>query len=333
MDSAVWNAAFNGFDVKWFLRDTQNARFLYCRQGEDRESFSFFFWAKPFDRSGWALLALSILTLTLVMKGNWLDVFGALFVRQLASSLDSNKTLILSVAASIVITCGYESIISSHVIIPPPVVVARNLKDLVGSGYKILGFSNKTQTLDIFNILRRENISHSSAGEPPFSPGEPLDRLALLSKGNVTTLATASVEIGLRQHVFDSKFPGLGIQCHYVKETTYPFIFHTTYSGYSARVFHRMLRSFQESGILGMLFKFDSFVTWFPSRLEVAKNKYREEKAAEVSFSLKDPKIISIFIGWGILLSFASITFLAEYFMKSSARFNLVESAVKLFDH
>jgi hypothetical protein len=137
MDFIAWTPTEASSYLNWYLRDRVKFRFLYCREWDDRESFSFFFWTKPFDGWGWALLALSMLGLTLVLKGNWLDVFGALLVRQSASSLDSHKTLILLVAAAIVITCGYESIISSELIVPPPVLVARSLRDLLGSGYRL----------------------------------------------------------------------------------------------------------------------------------------------------------------------------------------------------
>jgi hypothetical protein len=49
-----------------YLRDTSQNRFVYCQRGVERASFSFFFWAVPFDTWGWALVALSLVGLILV---------------------------------------------------------------------------------------------------------------------------------------------------------------------------------------------------------------------------------------------------------------------------
>jgi hypothetical protein len=169
MDTLAWSTNHPSM-IHYYLRDTTKAGFFYCRRSVERESFSFFFWAVPFDAWGWALLALSLIVLTLVSKGDWLDVFGALVVRQSYSTLDKNKTLILLLFAAIVITCVYESIVSSHLIVPPPIIVAQRLKDLVEAGYGILGYDNRGDNTVIFLLLRRENISHSSLNEPPFVP-------------------------------------------------------------------------------------------------------------------------------------------------------------------
>jgi hypothetical protein len=150
-----------------------------------------------------------------------------------------------------------------------------------------------------------------------------------MSRCNITLLAP-STEIDLQQDVIDSLLPRRGLRCHFVKTTTYPVDFLTTYSGYSAQEFHRILLSYQESGILQMFYKFQRFVTLFQRRLRVASKMGREEEA-EVPFRITDPKIISIFIGWGILIISASLVFLAESFMNCLTKLYLVKSAISYF--
>jgi hypothetical protein len=321
--------------MQWYLRDMSIYRFWYCKQTVERQSFSFLFWTKPFDGSGWVLIALSMLGLTLVLKGNWLDVFAALLVRQSAASLDSNKTLILFVVAAIVITCGYESIISSDVIVPLPFREVRNLKDLVDSGYRIIGWSKGINNSTILEVLRRENIPHSSTQEPPFSPGKFTlpESIKLLSKCNVTKLFYYR---DFQDREITAKYMhtlyGNRVKCGFAKETIYEQHATITYSGYSAQGFHHVLLSFQESGILNLLFKYDAFVEFYQKRVQAANEQYRYEKA-EVPFQLNDPKIISIFIGWGFLTLFASLAFLAESLIGCTIKVYLVTAAIKHFSH
>jgi hypothetical protein len=311
-------SSFHPSILQQYPHETQDRRFLYCVRGVERESFSFFFWAVPFDRWGWALLALSLVGLTLVSKGKWLDVFGALIVRQSYSTLDKNKTLVLLLFAAIVITCGYESIISSSLTVPPPIIVVRRLKDLVDSGYGILGYDNLNHTANstVFLLLRRENISHSSVNEPPFVPNSFLDYIGtriLVSKCNGTFAPISGLQnqIDIQQDEMDQLFPGTEIKCHFVKETKWATEITLRYSGYFSTNVQTFVRSFQESGILGMFCRFWDYAHNFQARIRIEKRKYAEERA-EVPFELNDPKIISIFIAWGILLGGASLTFLIE---------------------
>jgi hypothetical protein len=324
------------FRLQHYLRDTTETRFVYCVRGVGRESFSFFFWAVPFDAWGWALLALSLLALTFISKAEWLDVFGALLVRQSYSTLKKNKTLILILFAAIVITCGYESIISSHIIVLPPIIVARRLKDLVDAGYGILGYDGHVDNRTIFLIMRRENISHSSLDEPPFIPNtafiSPENFGILMSNCNATIILEASIHIDIFQYILDGLYPGLGIRCHFVKETRQATEHLITYSGYFPTTFHTFLRSFQESGILEMLYDFSEYAEVLHTRFQIAKKNDAEAKR-EVPFEIRDPKILSIFIAWGGLLLGASLAFLSEslYSIRISLFFILSAIIAELF--
>jgi hypothetical protein len=301
--------------LQFFLRDTFEDRFLYCRRRVERESFSFFFWVVPFDAWGWALLVVSLFGLTLVSKGEWLDVFGALLVRQCYSTLDKKKSLILFIFAAVVVTCGYESIISSYLIVPPPIIVARRLKDLVDAGYAILGWDNRTAHRSIYRILLREKIHHSSVNEPPFIPNtatiNSLQTWRLLSNCNATNLERSTNHIEFYQLIMDRVYPGLGIRCHFVKETRKATEDLITYSGYFSNAVHTFVSSFQESGILDMLYGFEEYARRLQLRIQIAKKNEAEQKA-EIPFEIRDPKILSIFIAWGGLLVGASLAFLIE---------------------
>jgi hypothetical protein len=319
--------------LRGYIRYTTPLRFIYCQKSVDKESFHFFFfWALPFDVWTWALLALSLVALTLVSKGEWLNVFAALFVRQSYSSLDKNKCIILLLFAAIVITCGYESIISSHLIVPPPIIVARNLKDLVDAGYGISGFGTGTDNRMILSILRRENVSHSSVNEPPFilttyKSSNP-DAWELLSRSNRTSPVN-SVEIEVYQDQVDLLYPRSGIKCHFVKDTQYPFKAMFTYSGYTLTTVHTFVNSFQESGILDMLYQFWDYAKQLEVRVRLSKRKYVEEKT-EFPLELRDPKIISIFIAWSVLLMAACLSFLVESLLGLSFNFYVICITIKL---
>ncbi len=269
----------------------------------------------PFDAWGWALLALSLLTLTLVSKGQWLDVFGALFTSQSYSTLNKNKTLILLLFAAIVITRGYESIVSSFLIVPPPIVVARRLADLVDAGYGSLGYDESIDNRSIFLVLRRESISHPSVNEPPFIRNtaniNSEQSWRLLSNCNTTMIQEDTIHISIFQYILDGLYLGLGIRCHFVKETRLTNENLITYSGYFPTTVHTFVSSFQESGILDMLYDFSKYAGLLQTRILIAKKNDAEEKR-EVPFELRDPKILSIFIAWGGLLVGASLAFLIE---------------------
>jgi hypothetical protein len=69
MANLWWNGVHHPAYINCYLRDKTESRFLHCMRGKEREGFSFLFWAVNFDGSGWILLAISFLGLTLVLPG------------------------------------------------------------------------------------------------------------------------------------------------------------------------------------------------------------------------------------------------------------------------
>ncbi len=275
----------------------------------ERESLSFFFWALPFDSWAWALVLVSLVGLSVVSKGAWLDVFGALIVRQSYSTLNKNKSLILLLFAAIVLRKHHFQ--SSHG--PTSHRCGTDSQGPRRLGYGIIGYDSYSESESIFLLLRRENISHSSVNEPPFIPNTsssiPNQRMRMLLNCNVTTFESNSVDASFMEQIMN--YSGLGIRCHSVKETRLASEHLITYSGYFPRTVQNFLSSFQESGILDMLYDFQKYDYPLPGRILMAMEDVVEEKA-EVPFELRDPKILSIFIAWGGLLVGASLVFLVE---------------------
>jgi hypothetical protein len=79
-----------------------------------------------------------------------------------------------------------------------------------------------------------------------------------------------------------------------------------------------------------MLYKFWLYVDSIQVRIDVEKKKYAEGKT-EVPFELRDPKIISIFVGCGVLLFGASLTFLSESLLVLLANLYALQAAIPLF--
>jgi hypothetical protein len=294
--------------LQWYLRDSASWKFLYCRKGDEWKGFSFFFWAVPFDEAGWALVALSLLSLTVVLKGDWLFAFGALFVRQGFEALNTKRILILFVLSAIVLTGGYEGVISSLVIIPPPPIVAITLKDLIDSGYTLHGWKKNVEHGTILNILKRENVPYTTVTQWPFVTGREKEIWRFWESNSVII---EDMKIEISQEIADYFYPHLGLKCHHVKETVYPRQFHITYSGYASHTIQILMRSFTESGVLGMWYSYASYATNIIAKLRSERRKYREANT-ETPFELNDPKIMSIFIGWGVLVVCGFLAFMLE---------------------
>jgi hypothetical protein len=117
--------------------------------------------------------------------------------------------------------------------------------------------------------------------------------------------------IHILQYLVDVLYPGVGIRCEYVKETWILAENLITYSGYFPITAHNFVTSFQQSGILDMLYDFSEYAGLLQAWILIAKKNDTEERT-EIPFELRDPKILSIFIAWGGLLVGASLAFLIE---------------------
>jgi hypothetical protein len=186
-----WKSEFEGPHLRQFLALSYSGNLFYCTTQDEREAFnSWAFWMVPFEGPVWALLAASIAVFTILLNGNWLDVLAALVMRQSHSFLNVNRIMILLALVSIVITCAYESIISSHLTSPPPVRVHSKLKDLLDNGYKIFGFRDRTHLKEspLYSLFHQEKLTDRITNS--FTYGFHLmsfpDTLIMLSRATTT---------------------------------------------------------------------------------------------------------------------------------------------------
>ena len=116
------------------LMDQDTFEFLYCAKTEKREGLSFFFWIAPFDKTSWLFIRIFIVTLIGLIHGNWFEIYAILMRQECRILTGNRKFLIIFIATIIVLTYGYEGMISSLVTVAPPVMGHNKLKSLLDGG-------------------------------------------------------------------------------------------------------------------------------------------------------------------------------------------------------
>jgi len=137
-------------------------RFLYCVEKDERESFNFLFWAVPLDPWSWVGLGTSCILLTISLRGEWFQIYSIL-MRQSCTVLERNRILILFILATIIFTYGYEGVISSYLTVLPPIVVLKTVRELIESGYQVIGPNRGQEYPELELLLKRENLSRTLA--------------------------------------------------------------------------------------------------------------------------------------------------------------------------
>jgi len=153
-----------------FLLKTDTIKFMYCTR-PTRQAFNMLFWTIPFDKYSWFGLGITVLALSALLRGKWIEVITIL-MRQSSSILNGNKILLLLMLVAIVITCCYESIISCYLTVPLPFILLEGLSDLVNTGYKLLYTYSNASLNQLEEFTQRQNISfnkHSVYTPEPFS--------------------------------------------------------------------------------------------------------------------------------------------------------------------
>ncbi|CAL8109275.1 unnamed protein product [Orchesella dallaii] len=125
-----------------FLTGSGHERLLYCiRAGE--KGYDFLMWVAPFKPTVWVSLSVTFILAVLVAskcesltavigEGVWLM---AILLRQLPSH---RYFYVFLAFVSLVISIGYESKITSKLIVPPPPYVYPTLRAFLDAGYKII---------------------------------------------------------------------------------------------------------------------------------------------------------------------------------------------------
>jgi len=279
---------------------------VYCTPGFERETFNFKFWTVPFDIGSWIGIAISVLTLVIMLKGEWFQVF-AILMRQEYSALKTRKSLIVFIFMSIIFTYGYEGVISSRLIVQPPVIVVNNLKDLLDNNYKIIDAvpDAERKFVEIFkaeNIpLERVNSSivHTGIGQRDAE-------FLLLSQCNVTKAFDAQWAkfLPIRKEY-------LNVSCQSVKTTSLPLLELIRTHGFGHYRLMEMVRWLGESGILGMYRGFTNFALLLQGTIELGKLEAATRLKRE-PLSMNDWRILFIAQAYAILMSLAGISLIFE---------------------
>jgi len=132
--------------------------FLYCTTEVKREGFDFRFWILPFDTVSWLFIGASVIVLTCILRGQWFPVFAILMRQDCRILMGWNKLFVLFILTTIILTYGYEGIISSLLTAKPPVFVYETLKEAFVAGYKIYGYVD-TDWEPYAAIFQEENIT------------------------------------------------------------------------------------------------------------------------------------------------------------------------------
>jgi len=103
-----------------------------------------------------------------------------------------------------------------------------------------------------------------------------------------------------------------GVKCHYAPNTVTPRPVVYYFFGHLHREFGKICEHFNEAGILLMYKQYSSYVA-FIAVSKINREIIREaENLKTIVFSMSDPKITSIFIGWALFLGVASLSFFLE---------------------
>jgi len=210
---------------------------------------------------------------------------------------------------AIVLTCCYESIISSYLTVPPQEVVLSSLKDLYGLGYRIL--------LDLLEIFKMNALSSTINVNDNsdiwsyieiFLNGRPKEELyELLSYCNVS-YSKVLEELMEIQEVMKSSFPE--VKCYVLKNDAIYWEKLFVFTGLLRYELGKTMELFRESGILGMFYDFDKYVKTFQTR---RKQELRaEEDGKPFAFQVVNWKILSVFLAWASLVLLALGVFLVE---------------------
>jgi len=147
--------------VKQALRGESTSNFLYCTGTVQREGFNMLFWTVPLDNWSWALLGISVLLITAIIRGQWFPVF-AILMRQDCTILNGRHTVLLMIfiLATIIFSYGYEGVVSSLLTAQPPLIVFTTLKEVLNGGYKLFA-PNGGELTPYKRIFEREYNGYS----------------------------------------------------------------------------------------------------------------------------------------------------------------------------
>jgi len=287
-----------------YHHDTQIRKFIYCPENLQRKAFNIMFWTLPLDSLTWAGIGIALIIVSILLKGNWTEAI-AIILRQPASVLEENKVLVVLMLVCVVITSGYESIISGVLTVPPPFNIMSSLKELIDNGFEIIGGDTSARSPELKELFERENItSHSLESRFDRDFTAVADILLTLVAGNITM--PYNFYKGITRRVIINKI------CYFAPETEFSKNNRVVFSGNDRGKLYKAMGCLVETGIMRM---YKAFYNYFDNRSTWKKQDYfLSLESQPVAFELSDWKISSIFIVWGGLVGFAGTVFIAEVF-------------------
>jgi len=293
-----------------FILEMELSKFIYCVKRDEREGFNILFWKIPLDSWSWLGLSISSLALTLQLRGQWFQIYSIL-MRQSCTVLNRHRTLIIFIFATIIFTYGYEGIVSSFVIVPPPIIVLENLKDLLTHRYQIIGNRNHPVLQKVF---MEENITQffNTSFVPPGDSLRGFEILEYASNCNATFIGPTNSLDRLML-----AFPD--VQWHAASDTVIPVESAYHLFGTFHYKFGLILLRMREAGLLQWI---DSTATSLFNN--VAKMLSREDRKEPiltnlpVAFQLSDWRILSMFAVWASLLVISAVALLLEVIVRPS---------------
>jgi len=296
--------------IKQVLESDQVLGFMYCTKTEVREGFSFFFWLIPFDTFSWMFLGISVLAITVILRGQWFPVFAILMRQQcLIRNRRDAKLLMVFILAAVIFTYGYEGVVSSFLTVQPGMTVVETLKELVDrEGYKIAVYGDGTETPHR-PVLKRENITSNPVSIMRSMGWDPSDntKAYALSTCNFTmALTQASHEKWLV--LMNKRYPK--ISCKVIRKTKYVEDIIYFYWGQYYLNFVKVEEWFVQSGLMN----YYSNCAEYTVKLFTAPVIERMDSLGKqsTSFAMNDWKILSVFIIWAFALFTALIVYALE---------------------
>jgi len=206
------------------------------------------------------------------------------------------------ISATIIFTYGYEGVISSFLTVQPPVIIYKKLKDLLLANYKIL-INELQDPVTLIPVFKTENITETLKSSIVVI-SQDLELLAsklFLARTCNTTLLINYDGQKECKILLKKAFPD--IFCYSVTETVVSRDEIFNFFGVYHIVFSKIVDSFISSGILSWYYKIEVYKRkrWI-SPQDIGALEYEEYK--ERPFTMKDWRILRIFIAWtGLLLS------------------------------
>jgi len=321
-----WEAMFWSISpdnlVQQKLMGKHTFEFLYCTRTEKREGFNVFFWIVPFDNWSWFFIGITVLILIATLNGQWFEVYAILMRQECRILKGKQKLLMVFILATIVFTYGYEGVVSSFLTVVPPVVVYMRLMDLLDRGYKIL-----LSDIAEFDPLKPVFIAENITTDPEiwikrFSSKINTDISSMLEFIMNCSSTFPLLSESTTQWKTDLKNTHPDLSCNVLQDASYSqneiFLFY----GHSRAPFNVAVKYLVESGLWSF---YNQYL--FQYRFSLVHRRtyelqlYNENKSKP--FTMSDWKILSVFIGWAVLLVLTFLVFLIEKLVhkwKSSAK-------------